>query len=262
MKDKASADDALEGGDRTVTAKTRHGTARRVAPDMEKEKSDLRFIDRLKFGAVSYLGYWVIRAVGATMRWEVRGWSRLESVYAGGRRAILAFWHGRIFMATYFFRHRGIVVMISRNRDGEYIARVIQRFGYGVARGSSSRGGRSAILELLRSLSEGKDAGMAMDGPRGPRYRCKSGAAYVALKSGNPVVPFHISVDRKWVLRSWDHFMIPHPFSRALVSIGAPIEFPANLSAQEMELLERRIEDALKKLKDEGDAYWGGEPDQ
>jgi hypothetical protein len=229
---------------------------------MQEGKSDLRFMDRLRFGAISFLGYWVIRIIGATIRWEVRGWPYLESVYAGGKRAILAFWHGRIFMATYFFRRRGIVVMISRNRDGEYIARVIRRFGYGVARGSSSRGGRGAILEILRSLSAGKDAGIAMDGPRGPRYLCKSGAAYVAMKSGNPVVPFNISAQKKWVLGSWDHFMIPRPFSRALVSIGAPIEFPADLSEQEMELLESRIEDSLKRLKDEGDSHWGGEPDR
>lgn len=237
----------------------RHETLKRK---MEEGKSNLGFIDRLKIRLISWLGYWVIRAVGATLRWETRDMHNLESVYASGKRAILAFWHGRIFLATYFFRRRGIVVMISHNRDGEYIARVIRRFGYGVARGSSSRGSHGATVEILRSLKTGKDAGFAMDGPRGPRYVSKPGAAYVASKSGFPVVPFNISVERKWVLRSWDHFMIPRPFSRALVVIGAPIYAPENPSGGGMPLLELQIQDSLIELRDRGDAWWGGAPDR
>ncbi len=175
---------------------------------------------------------------------------------------ILAFWHGRIFMATYWFRSNGIVVMISRNRDGEYISQVIQRFGYGVARGSSTRGSHGATVEILQALNLKRDVGFAMDGPLGPRYVAKPGAAYVAWKSGNPVLPFSISVERKWVMQSWDHFQVPKPYSRAVVLIGNPIYIDANAGKEEIQSIEGQIQHSLDELRDRGDSWWGGEPDR
>ncbi len=194
--------------------------------------------------------------VGKTLRWEAVDWDRLEQVYASGKRLILAFWHGRIFMATYYFRNRGIVVLTSQNRDGEYIARVIQRFGYGVARGSSTRGSHRAAVEALRALSDGKDVGITMDGPRGPRYVAKRGAAYLARKSGNPVLPFSVSVEKKWAMKSWDHFQIPKPFSRAIVLIGEPIFVDAGAPEQNVRISEERIQESLDELRDRGDNWW------
>jgi lysophospholipid acyltransferase (LPLAT)-like uncharacterized protein len=186
----------------------------------------------------------------------------LKKLREAGEKVILAFWHGRIFMATYYFRNQAIVVMISQNRDGEYIARVIQRFGYGVARGSSTRGSYGATLETLRTLKDGRDIGIAMDGPRGPRYVAKSGAAYMARKSGSPVVPFNISVDQKWVMRSWDHFQIPKPFSRAVVLIGNPIYVGQSATEEEIQTIEKRIQDSLDDLREQGDRWWGGQSDR
>ena len=175
---------------------------------------------------------------------------------------ILAFWHGRIFLATYRFRGRGIVVMISQNRDGEYIARVIRHFGYGVARGSSSKRSHGATVEILRAMENGKDVGLSIDGPRGPRYVAKPGAAFLAKKSGNPVIPFGVSVDKKWIMKSWDHFQVPKPFSRAVVLIGKPIYVPQNAKPEEIEMAEANIQHSLEELRDRGDSWWGGEPDQ
>ena len=165
-------------------------------------------------------------------------------------------------MATYRFRNRGIVVLTSQNRDGEYIARVIQRFGYGAARGSSTRGSHGATIDALRALKSGKDVGLTMDGPRGPRYVAKKGAAFIARKSGNPVVPFNISVEKKWVMRSWDHFQIPRPFSRAIVLIGDPIYVDAASTREEIQAIEARIQQSLDELRDRGDRWWNGEPDR
>src|SRR5262249_23902527 len=95
------------------------------------------------------LFYLAILMFGSTIRWEVRGYDHLTSVYERGRRAIFTFWHPCIFPATWFWRKRGIVVMSSRSRDGEYIARFIQRFGYGAARGSSSKGAGRALAEMV-----------------------------------------------------------------------------------------------------------------
>jgi lysophospholipid acyltransferase (LPLAT)-like uncharacterized protein len=219
-------------------------------------------LDRLKINLTSFLGYWIIRIIGRTLRWVDVDFQSLEEVRNSGKKYILAFWHGRIFMATYRFRGQGIVVMTSQNRDGEYIANVIQRFGYGVARGSSTRGSRGAVIKTLRALKSGRDVGITIDGPRGPRYVAKPGAAYLARKSGNPVIPFNISVKRKWVMNSWDHFQIPKPFSKAVLLIGKPISVDANATDEEMNIIEMHIQESLKQLLNRGDRWWGGDRDQ
>jgi lysophospholipid acyltransferase (LPLAT)-like uncharacterized protein len=151
--------------------------------------------------------------------------------------------------------------MTSQNRDGEYIARVIQRFGYGAARGSSTRGSRGATVGALRALQTGRDVGITIDGPQGPRYVAKPGAAYLAFKSGSPVVPFCISVDKKWVMRSWDRFQVPKPFSRAVVLIGKPIYVDPSAGKEEMQTIESQIQHSLDDLRERSDSWWGGIPD-
>ncbi|HYE73034.1 MAG TPA: lysophospholipid acyltransferase family protein, partial [Blastocatellia bacterium] len=126
----------------------------------------------------------------------------------------------RIPIATYFWRHRGIVVMSSRSFDSEYIARFIQRFGYGAARGSSTRGGKAALIQMIRAVRSGKSAAFTVDGPRGPIYEAKPGAITLAAKSGAAILPFSISLERCWRLPSWDKIEIPKPFSRSFVVIG------------------------------------------
>lgn len=208
------------------------------------------------------LGYWAIRIIGRTLRWHAENLDTLKSIRDSGRNAILAFWHGRIFMATYRFRAQGIVVMISQNRDGEYISQVIQRFGYGVARGSSSKGSYGATVEILRAMQNGQDVGLSIDGPRGPRYVAKPGAAFLAKKSANPVIPFSISVEKKWTMNSWDHFQVPKPFSRAVLLVGEPVYVDENASDEEVGMAEAKIQSSLEGLRDRGDSWWGGEPDQ
>jgi lysophospholipid acyltransferase (LPLAT)-like uncharacterized protein len=219
-------------------------------------------IEKIKIGLISTLGYWIIRIIGGTLRWEIKGLPNIETVLSQGKRVIMTFWHGRILMATYYFRNRGIVVMTSQNRDGEYIARVIQRFGYRAARGSSTRGSHGAVAECLRAMTDGHDVGITIDGPRGPRYVAKPGAAYLARKSGNPVLPFSISVEKKWVMRSWDHFQVPKPFTRAVVLIGDSVHVDTDATEEEMAAAEAKVQQALDELRDQGDSWWGGVPDR
>ena len=96
----------------------------------------------------------------------------------------MAFWHGRVLTATYFFRRRGIVVMISENFDGEWIARIIEQFGFRTSRGSSSRGGQRALLQLKREMEQGRPSGFAVDGPRGPARKAQPGAVWLAEADG------------------------------------------------------------------------------
>jgi lysophospholipid acyltransferase (LPLAT)-like uncharacterized protein len=227
----------------------------------DKREKNYTFLDVVKFFLVSVAGYWVIRIICRTLRWEDIDWSNLEAVHQKGKRVIIAFWHGRIFLGTYAFRDRGIVVMTSQNRDGEYIARVIRRFGYGVARGSSTRGSRGAIVEILRQNKSNQDVAFTIDGPLGPRYVAKPGAAFVARKTGNAVLPFCVAVDKKWVMRSWDHFVVPKPFSRAFLKMGTPIYVDENANDEEIRRAEAEIQSALNELQHIADTRWGGEPD-
>jgi len=133
---------------------------------------------RAEVAAIAAGAYPLIRALGATLRWRVEGRDHLEGVAAAGHQPIMAFWHGRILPAAYYFRRRGIVVITSENFDGEWIAGIIERFGYGTARGSTSRGGRRALLQLVRDMAAGKPAGFTVDGPRGPARVAQPGAVW------------------------------------------------------------------------------------
>jgi lysophospholipid acyltransferase (LPLAT)-like uncharacterized protein len=161
----------------------------------------------------------------------------------------MAFWHGRILPATWFFRRRGIVVITSDNFDGEWIARIIERFGYGTARGSTSRGGRRALLQLKRDMAAGRPAGFTVDGPRGPARRAQPGAVWLAGATGNPLLPFHAEAARHWTARSWDRTQIPRPFSLVALVIGTPIEVPPEPGGEMIEQKRLELEAALFALE-------------
>jgi lysophospholipid acyltransferase (LPLAT)-like uncharacterized protein len=212
--------------------------------------------DRFKAWWIGWIGFFVISAIGRTVRWQSTGDSHLDAIYKTGNRAIFTFWHGRIFPATYYWRNRGIVVMTSMNRDGEAIAQCIQRFGYGAARGSSSRGGFRALAEMAREIRKGRDAGFTIDGPRGPRYIAKQGPVLLAFKTGAAIFCFHISMRRKIQLKSWDEFQIPIPFTRAIVLEAAPIWAPPDASEERLRDLHQQMQDTLDDLRKKGDSWW------
>jgi len=200
---------------------------------------------RLQATLIAMAGYRVIGALGATLRWRTDGLEHFDAATRGGHQPVMAFWHGRILPATYYFRRRGIVVITSENFDGEWIAGIIERFGFGTARGSTSRGGRKALLQLTRDMARGCPAGFTVDGPRGPAGVAQPGAVWLAQATGNPVLPFHLEADRYWSLRSWDRTQIPKPFSTVALAIGEPFEVPRGADAAEIEHarveLERRL---------------------
>jgi len=201
---------------------------------------------RLEAALIAACGYRLVAALGATLRWRVEGLDRFDAILRGGRQPVMAFWHGRILTATYYFRRRGIVVITSENFDGEWIAGIIERFGYGTARGSSSRGAKKALLQLRREMAAGHPAGFTIDGPRGPARVAQPGAVWLAQATGNPVLPFHLEAGRHWTLGSWDRTQIPKPFSTVALAIGEPFDVPPDADEEAVEvarlLLERRLE--------------------
>src|SRR3954470_965279 len=205
-------------------------------------------VKRAEIAAIAAIGVPAIATLGSSLTWRVEGVSHLQFEGAG-RRPIMAFWHGRVLTATYYFRNRAIVVMISENFDGEWIARIIQSFGYGTSRGSTSRGGQRALLQLKREMEEGKPAGFAVDGPRGPARKVQPGVVWLAKLTGNPVIPFHMEASKFWTLRSWDRTQIPNPFSTVALAVGAPIEVPADASEATIEAKRLEVEEALLFLE-------------
>ena len=198
---------------------------------------------------IAGIGAPVIQALCRTVRWRVEGTEHLDAIVAQRRQPIFAFWHGRILPATYYWRDRDIVVMTSQNFDGEWIARMVQRFGYGTARGSTSRGARRALVQLKRDVAAGRAAAFTVDGPRGPAHRVQPGAVWLAGVTGHPILPFHIEADRYWSPRSWDRTQIPRPFSAVAVSIGAPFEVPDRMGDGVIEERRAALERVLLGLQ-------------
>ncbi len=210
------------------------------------------FIERLTVRAADLVFFAAIRSIGATMRWEVSGQEHLDSVANSGRVPIYCLWHDRIFGGTYFLRDRGIVVITSQSRDGEYIARFLRRLGFGAIRGSSTRGGVRALVEMIRWMRRGVAMAFTVDGPKGPRYVAKMGAVVLAKKTGNPIVPFIVECDRHWTVGSWDRLQIPRPFTRANFLIGEPIEVSPDANDGELEAKRKDLQARLDALVDAG----------
>lgn len=197
-----------------------------------------------------------IRLIGSTIRFETEGLEHLAEIESAGKIPIYTFWHDRIFLGTYFFRDRGIVVMTSRSLDGEYIARFIQRFGYGAMRGSSSRNGSRALIEMIKGMRRGLPMAFAIDGPRGPRYRVKPGVVLLAKKTGNPILPFILQPKNYFELKSWDRMQIPRPFTRAVVVMGEPIYVDADAPEADMEARLSELQQSLDALVERGHRHY------
>ena len=204
---------------------------------------------RFQAAAIAAAGYPLINMLGHTLRWRVDGLEHFDAIVASGRQPVMGFWHGRIFPATFYFRRRGIVVITSENFDGEWIAGIIERFGYGTARGSTSRGARKAVLQLVRDMRRGKPAGFTLDGPRGPARVAQPGAVWLARATGNPLLPFHLEASSHWTMGSWDRTQIPKPFSTVALAVGEPMEVRRDLPDAELESVRIDLEGRLRALE-------------
>jgi lysophospholipid acyltransferase (LPLAT)-like uncharacterized protein len=178
---------------------------------------------RAKAAVIAAVSAPIVEALGGTYRWHESGAEHWDAVMRAGERPILALWHGRILAATLYFRDRGVVAITSQNFDGEWIARLMGRFGYQAARGSTSRGGARALAQLRRDLDDGRPVAFTVDGPRGPARVVQPGAVWLAGASGHPILPFHVESSTSWTVKSWDRHQVPKPGSDLAMAIGEPI---------------------------------------
>jgi lysophospholipid acyltransferase (LPLAT)-like uncharacterized protein len=202
---------------------------------------------RIELSLISGIGYPLLATLGSTYRYTVEGVEHLHAAERLGQ-PIHAFWHGRILPGAIWFKRRGIVVITSENFDGEWIARIIQKLGFGTARGSSSRGAARALLQLLRDIRN-KPVAFTLDGPRGPARVAQPGAVWLSKTTGQPVIPFHLESDRHWTLRSWDRTQIPKPRARVALVFAEPFVVPRDTPDDQLSTWSRRLEEALESCE-------------
>jgi lysophospholipid acyltransferase (LPLAT)-like uncharacterized protein len=232
--------------------------ARRAEVKLPQNPHRFTWWQRVEIAVAAWVGYLAVRVIGLTLRWRVEGWENWEAANRAGKGIVYTFWHREIFAATWFWRNRGIVVMSGRNFDAEYVARIVQRHGYGVSRGSSSRGAAGALAGMARALRAGRDAAFTIDGPSGPRFVAKRGSVLLAKASGAVVLCFHIAVTKAYVFRkSWDLTQIPYPFSRAAIFIAPPIDVPAGATPEELDRKQQEVQATLDHLRQRGEAMNG-----
>jgi hypothetical protein len=206
-----------------------------------------------KISILPPVGAALLWAIAATMRLETRGHEEVDTLYRSGGHIILAFWHAQQLMIPAGYRGTGAHVLISEHGDGEIIARIIARFGHQAVRGSSTRGGASALRALIKLGRAGQDLVVTPDGPKGPRQVAKLGVVQLAKATGLPIVPVAFACSSKHLFSSWDHFMIPYPFSRGLYIYGKSISVSREEDDLALEAHRLALETELNRLTDEAE---------
>ena len=203
---------------------------------------------------ISWASYLAIATIGRTLRYAI-SWEEPPSPPDATfeKPVIYSFWHRGVFAGAWLWRTAGAAVMVSRSFDGEFIARTIEKLGFVAVRGSSSRGGATALLGLKGQLAEGNPVVFTVDGPRGPKYVAKPGPVLLSRASAVPMAAFYVALSDAWVLNTWDGLLIPKPFSKALVRFSAKLRVPAETDDKqtddaEMAELHRQLQAALERV--------------
>ncbi len=213
----------------------------------EERKFSLR--EKMLLGLVSWAGYLAIVLIGPTLRYSI-SWEEEPSSPGAifEKPVIYSFWHRAVFPASWMWRKQRIAVMVSRSFDGEYIARIIERLGFVAVRGSSSRGATGALLGMKSVLERGESVAFTIDGPRGPKYVAKPGPVSLSKITGIPMASFYVALSNCWALKTWDHFMIPKPFAKALVRISRKTSVPAGVDHSQMRDYQSELQAALERV--------------
>lgn len=201
--------------------------------------------------------YSFLRILKHTIRWTEMNHDIPRAMWHRGQQMIFVLWHGRMLMAPFFYRGRGLKILISRHVDGELICRVMERFGFGSVRGSTRRRGLEAFRELVRTCTEGWDILITPDGPRGPRYVVQNGVVELARHTGLPILPVTYSTRERFLCPSWDAFLIPRPFTKGVFIWGRPIWVNPQADAEEREGHRKALEADLRHLTGRADMFFG-----
>lgn len=179
-----------------------------------------------------------------------------ERCWARGERIIVVFWHGRLLMMPFVYSGRPGALLVSQHRDGEYFSRIATHLGFEVIRGSATRGGMRALKQMIRAVKGRLNLVVTPDGPKGPRAKVRPGVIEVAKLTGAPIVPVSFSASRRRILQSWDAFLVPVPFSRAVYIWGEPMYVPRTATKDEITKYQDTLEERLNLLTMKADNYF------
>jgi lysophospholipid acyltransferase (LPLAT)-like uncharacterized protein len=202
----------------------------------------------LRYALVQHAGGALLDSLMATIRMDVENDAAYRTPTGQGRPVIFIPWHGRLLPLGYVHRGQGVIGLASQSADGEYIARILQHWGFGTIRGSSSRGGDTAFRELIRAVRTGKSVAITPDGPRGPREKIKPGVLQLAQLTGAPLIPVAAAASRAWWFESWDRFLVPQPFARMAVAYGDAVHIPRGADAEELTRVATDVEGVMADL--------------
>ena len=205
-------------------------------------------VERILLTLISWATTIAVRLIGPTMKFAV-SCEENSPISLEQRPFVYSFWHQCTFAATYLWQDLDIRVMSSTSFDGEFTARMIRRFGFVPVRGSSSRGAVRGLLGMRKEIEAGYTVAFTIDGPRGPRFVTKPGPVLLARASGVPMAVFHIAIDRKWTLNTWDRLLVPKPFSRALMRVGSLIPVPQDIRSEDVEHYNTLLQSSLDRVK-------------
>jgi lysophospholipid acyltransferase (LPLAT)-like uncharacterized protein len=211
----------------------------------------------MQIPVIAWVVYWLVRLIGPTLRFEFLGKQNAVNRSETGQACVGVFWHRCIFPSLWYYRNQGFVVMITMNFDGLWTSRVVEKLGYRVAQGSSSRGGMKALNLMAREVEAGWDVAFTPDGPRGPRYVAKPGPVILGRRTGKPITVFHIGLSSAYTFeKSWDRFRLPFPFSRAVLVMSPPIYVSKDADSEEMERKISEMQAALERVRDVAESWF------
>jgi hypothetical protein len=206
---------------------------------------------RLVLAVVPRIVWALLWVLGLTWRFRVIAEEGVTPVVFGQKAGaeIYCFWHQCVLPCTIYFRHSRAVILISRSFDGELITRILRMFGFDAVRGSSSRSAREGLMGLVDVIESGRTAIFTADGPLGPIYQTKMGPIKLAQLTGAPIGAFHLQPERAWVIKSWDRFLIPKPFTRICVSWAQWTRVPRDLCPEQFEPRRQELNAALERAR-------------
>jgi lysophospholipid acyltransferase (LPLAT)-like uncharacterized protein len=228
-----------------------------IADSLDLQPRPLSHFRRAQVPVISGAAYAFARITGPSLRYEVLGWQHIERVHGQNRSCVYSFWHQTIFLAMWWWRHRGVVAMTSANFDGQILGSALKKLGFDVTFGSSSHGGLRGLSVLAGRLKQGHDVAFAADGPRGPRYLAKPGPVILARRSSCPIVAFHLFAEHAHVFeKAWDLFQLPRPFSRVVLVIGSPIEVSDEIGRSAVERRRADLQQTLERARETAESWF------
>ena len=213
----------------------------------------------LKAFLLSLLGRWVFQLLFFLNKVSVTGEENLLKLIKSGKPIMLCVWHGRLLFPSWYIRHHTTLHIISsRHADSEILAHILRKWGYGLIRGSTNKGGMNVIKEMTKIFSKGGMIAVTNDGPKGPARIAKSGSIGLAIKNNVKIISVTGSATKYWQIKSWDRFMLPRPFGKIQIVVSAPMDITEQLSTSEEEV--RFLSEFINYYQDKADRLTGKIP--